>query len=202
MYVRKLNRKPIICLVYALIRAKTSGGKGAETVVSPEKYRYNGTIGSRPPQAGQISGGGHVHMSIRAGINGFGRIGRLAFRAGIERGCMDFVAVNAPDKTPEQLAYLFKYDSVHGRYEGDVDFDDENLIVNGKPIRILDSRKVEELPWGKLGVDYVMECTGKFLTREKCLPHLNNGAKIVRPFILIVLAALFIKTLWQYLPLA
>ena len=118
-------------------------------------------------------------MSIKAGINGFGRIGRLAFRAGIERGCVDFVAVNAPDKTPEQLAYLFKYDSVHGRYDGDVDFDDENLIVNGQPIRILDSRKVEELPWGKLGVDYVMECTGKFLTREKCLPHLNNGAKIV-----------------------
>lgn len=118
-------------------------------------------------------------MSIKAGVNGFGRIGRLAFRAGVEREDIDFIAINAPDKTPEQLAYLFKYDSVHGRFNGDVDFDDENLIVNGKKIRLLDSRNPADLHWGDLGVDYVLECTGKFLTREAVQVHLNNGAKQV-----------------------
>lgn len=118
-------------------------------------------------------------MSIKAGVNGFGRIGRLAFRAGIEREDIDFIAINAPDKTPEQLAYLFKYDSVHGRFNGDVDFDDENLIVNGKKIRLLDSRNPADLHWGELGVDYVLECTGKFLTRDAVQVHLNNGAKQV-----------------------
>ena len=118
-------------------------------------------------------------MGIKAGINGFGRIGRLAFRAGIERGDFDFVALNAPDKTPEQLAYLFKYDSVHGRFNGDVDYDDESLIINGKRTYILDSRDPNDLNWGDYGADYVMECTGRFLTREKSMPHLNNGAKVV-----------------------
>ena len=118
-------------------------------------------------------------MSIRTGVNGFGRIGRLAFRAGIERDDIDFVAINAPDKTPEQLAYLFKYDSVHGRFNGDVDFDDENLIVNGKKIRLLDSRNPADLHWGDLGVEYVLECTGKFLTRDAVKVHLDNGAKQV-----------------------
>lgn len=118
-------------------------------------------------------------MSIKAGVNGFGRIGRLAFRAGIEREDVDFIAINAPDKTPEQLAYLFKYDSVHGRFSGDVDYDDNNLIVNGKAIRLLDSRNPADLHWGEFGVDYVLECTGKFLTRDAVQVHLDNGAKQV-----------------------
>lgn len=118
-------------------------------------------------------------MSIKAAINGFGRIGRLAFRAGIERGDVDFLAINAPDKTPEQLAYIFKFDSVHGRFNGTVDYDEAALIVNGRRVSLLGSRKIEELPWGGMGVDYVLECTGKFLTREACLPHLDNGAKQV-----------------------
>ena len=118
-------------------------------------------------------------MSIKTGINGFGRIGRLAFRAGIERDDVDFLAINAPDKTPEQLAYLFKYDSVHGRFSGDVDYDDEHLIVNGKAIRLLDSRNPGDLHWGELGIDYVLECTGKFLTREAAQVHLDNGARQV-----------------------
>lgn len=117
-------------------------------------------------------------MSIRVGINGFGRIGRLAFRAGVERGDFDFVALNAPDKTPEQLAYLFKYDSVHGRFNGDVDYDDDGiLIINGKRTQLLDSRSPQDLKWGDLGVDYVLECTGKFLDRKSAQPHLDNGAK-------------------------
>jgi glyceraldehyde 3-phosphate dehydrogenase len=118
-------------------------------------------------------------MGIKAGINGFGRIGRLALRAGIERGDVDFVALNAPDKTPEQLAYLFKYDSVHGRFEGDVTFDEQHLIINGKPTIVFDSRNPADLPWGDYGADYVLECTGRFLTREAVQPHLDNGAKVV-----------------------
>jgi glyceraldehyde 3-phosphate dehydrogenase len=118
-------------------------------------------------------------MSIKVGISGFGRIGRLAFRAGVERGGIEFVALNAPDKTPEQLAYLFKYDSVHGRFNGDVDFDDDSLIINGKRTLILDSRDPSKLPWGDLGVDYVLECTGKFLDRKSAQPHIDQGAKMV-----------------------
>ena len=118
-------------------------------------------------------------MSIKVGISGFGRIGRLAFRAGVERGDIDFVAINAPDKTPEQLAYIFKYDSVHGKFRGEVTYDDNALIVNGKRVQLLNSRDPKNLPWGELGVDYVMECTGKFLTREKAQAHLDAGAKVV-----------------------
>ena len=118
-------------------------------------------------------------MSIKAGINGFGRIGRLAFRAGIERGDFEFVALNAPDKTIAELAYIFKYDTVHGRFDGDVEYDDENLIINGKKIKILNSRDPNTLNWGGLGVDYVLECTGKFLTRELSQSHINAGAKVV-----------------------
>ena len=118
-------------------------------------------------------------MSIRIGINGFGRIGRLVFRAGITRDDIEIVAVNAPDKKPEQLAYVVKYDSVHGRFDGTVEVVDGNLVVNGKTVKLLDSRDPAKLPWGELGVDYVLECTGKFLTKEAAQPHLDAGAKVV-----------------------
>ena len=118
-------------------------------------------------------------MSIRIGINGFGRIGRLVFRAGIVRDDIEIVAVNAPDKKPEQLAYVVKYDTVHGRFNGSVDVVDGNLVVNGKTVKLLDSRDPAQLPWGELGVDYVLECTGKFLTKEAAQPHLDAGAKVV-----------------------
>ena len=118
-------------------------------------------------------------MSIRIGINGFGRIGRLVFRAGIVRDDVEIVAVNAPDKTPEQLAYATKYDSVHGRFNGTVEVVDGNLVVNGKNVKLLSSRDPSQLPWGELGVDYVLECTGKFLTKEAAQPHLDAGAKVV-----------------------
>ena len=118
-------------------------------------------------------------MSIRIGINGFGRIGRLVFRAGIVRDDIEIVAVNAPDKTPEQLAYVTKFDSVHGRFNGTVEVVDGNLVVNGKNVKLLNSRDPSQLPWGELGVDYVLECTGKFLTKEAAQPHLDAGAKVV-----------------------
>ena len=118
-------------------------------------------------------------MSIKAGINGFGRIGRLAFRAGILSGDIDFVAINAPDKTPDQLAYVFKYDTVHGRFPGTVEYDENHLIVNGKKVLLLNSRDPKTLGWGELGADYVLECTGKFLTKEAAQPHLDAGAKVV-----------------------
>ena len=118
-------------------------------------------------------------MSIRIGINGFGRIGRLVFRAGIVRDDIEIVAVNAPDKKPEQLAYVVKYDTVHGRFNGSVDVVDGNLVVNGKTVKLLNSRDPHELGWGDLGVDYVLECTGKFLTKESAQAHLDAGAKVV-----------------------
>ena len=118
-------------------------------------------------------------MSIKVGINGFGRIGRLVFRAGIVRDDIEIVAVNAPDKTPEQLAYVPKSDSVHGRFNGSVEVVDGNLVVNGKTVKVLGSRDPSQLPWGELGVDYVLECTGKFLTKESAQPHLDAGAKVV-----------------------
>ena len=116
---------------------------------------------------------------IKVGINGFGRIGRLVFRAGIVRDDIEIVAVNAPDKTPEQLAYVTKFDSVHGRFNGSVEVVDGNLVVNGKTVKVLGSRDPSQLPWGELGVDYVLECTGKFLTKESAQPHLDAGAKVV-----------------------
>ena len=119
---------------------------------------------------------------IKIGINGFGRIGRLVFRAAICADDIEVVAVNAPDKTPEQLAYTVKYDSVHGRFNGTVDYEGgENpaLIVNGKRVALLDNRDAKLLPWGELGVEYVLECTGKFLTKEKAQDHLDAGAQVV-----------------------
>ena len=116
---------------------------------------------------------------VKIGINGFGRIGRLVFRAGCERGDVDFVGVNAPDKTPAQLAHSLKYDTVHGRCKCKVEYDDSHLIVDGKKIPLLNSRKPAELPWGELGAEYVLECTGKFLTTEGVQDHLQAGAQVV-----------------------
>ena len=119
---------------------------------------------------------------IKIGINGFGRIGRLVFRAAICADDIEVVAVNAPDKTPEQLAYTVKYDSVHGRFHGTVDCEGgENpaLIVNGKRVALLDNRDAKLLPWGELGAEYVVESTGLFLTKEKAAGHIAAGAKKV-----------------------
>lgn len=118
-------------------------------------------------------------MSIKVGINGFGRIGRLAFRAGVVAEDIEFVGINAPDKTPAQIAYVVKYDSVHGRFNGTVEYDDSSITVNGKRIPLLSSRDPAQLPWGKLGAEYVLECTGHFLTAEAAKAHLDAGAQVV-----------------------
>ena len=120
-------------------------------------------------------------MSIKVGINGFGRIGRLVFRAAICADDIEVVAVNAPDKTPEQLAYTVKYDSVHGRFNGTVDFNAEKslLIVNGKSIRVTAEKDPANLKWNEVEAEYVVESTGLFLTEEKAQAHIAAGAKYV-----------------------
>ena len=119
------------------------------------------------------------YKMIKVAINGFGRIGRLAFRAGIVADDIEIVAINAPDKTPAQLAYTVKYDSVHGRFNGTVEYDDSSITVNGKRVAVVGNRNPAELPWGEMGVEYVLECTGAFLTTEKAQEHLDAGAQVV-----------------------
>ena len=118
---------------------------------------------------------------IKVGINGFGRIGSLAFRAAVKSDDIEVVGINAPGKSAGQLAYAVKFDTVHGRFDADVSFNDEEklLIVDGKSFPILDSRDPSELPWGELGAEYVLECTGKFLTKADAQPHIDAGAKVV-----------------------
>jgi len=117
-------------------------------------------------------------MAIKVAVNGFGRIGRMTFRAGLDREGIDFVAIN--DLTdPATLAHLLKYDSVHGKLEQEVSHTDNSLIVGGKEIQIYSERDPGKLPWGDLGVDMVMECTGLFRERDKAAAHLEAGAKKV-----------------------
>jgi glyceraldehyde 3-phosphate dehydrogenase len=116
--------------------------------------------------------------TIKVGINGFGRIGRLTFRALLNRSNVEVVAFN--DLTDAKtLAHLLKYDSVHGKFPGEVAVEGDYLIVNGKKIKVLAERDPANLPWGALGVDTVLECTGIFRTREKMSKHLTAGAKKV-----------------------
>ena len=117
-------------------------------------------------------------MAIRIGINGFGRIGRYFTRVALENKEIEIVAIN--DLAPvETLAHLLKYDSVHGRYKGSVTSDAENIIANGKSIRITSHKNPAEIPWKDLGVDIVIESTGLFLKREQATAHLTAGAKKV-----------------------
>ncbi|MBV7440399.1 type I glyceraldehyde-3-phosphate dehydrogenase [Weeksellaceae bacterium TAE3-ERU29] len=116
--------------------------------------------------------------NVKVGINGFGRIGRLAFRRIQEVEGLEVVAIN--DLTDsKQLAHLLKYDSTQGRFNGDVEVLDGAFKVNGKEVKVLANPNPEELPWGDLGVDIVLECTGFFATKEKAELHLKGGAKRV-----------------------
>jgi len=118
-------------------------------------------------------------MTIKVGINGFGRIGRMAFRAiAKEFKDMEVVAINDL-LAPDYQAYMLKYDSVHGRFDGDVAVDGGNLVVDGKNIRITAERNPADLKWDEVGVDVVLECTGFFLTEESCQAHIDAGAKKV-----------------------
>ena len=118
-------------------------------------------------------------MSIKVGINGFGRIGRLVFRAGIDREDIEFLGINDPGMTPDYMAYMLKYDTMHGQFAGTIEYDDESITVNGKRIMVYAKFKPEEIPWGELGVEYVVESTGLFLTKEKAQGNLDAGAKKV-----------------------
>ena len=117
-------------------------------------------------------------MAVRVAINGFGRIGRLAFRQMFQAEGYEVVAIN--DLTsPEMLAYLLKYDTTHGRYDGKVDFTDHSIIVNGTEIEIYKEPDASKLPWGKLDIDVVLECTGFYCSKDKSMAHINAGAKKV-----------------------
>ena len=119
-------------------------------------------------------------MAIKLGINGFGRIGRLVFRSIIERNSDEFEVVGINDLTSAQsLAHLLKYDSVHLKFPGEISADDDSITVNGKRIPVFSERNPEEIPWGQLDTDVVVESTGIFRTREKAAMHLTAGAKKV-----------------------
>ncbi|MBR4879227.1 MAG: type I glyceraldehyde-3-phosphate dehydrogenase [Clostridia bacterium] len=118
-------------------------------------------------------------MGVKIGINGFGRIGRLVLRSSINNPECDYVAINAPRKTPEYLAYMFKYDTVHGRYKGEVTYDENHLIIDGKKIVIFTENDPKNIPWGEVGVEYVVESSGAFKTIEKASAHIEAGAKKV-----------------------
>ncbi|MCI9264521.1 MAG: type I glyceraldehyde-3-phosphate dehydrogenase [Oscillospiraceae bacterium] len=117
-------------------------------------------------------------MSIKVGINGFGRIGRMVFRATVNHPDIEIVGIN--DLCPaDYLAYMLKYDTMHGKFEGEVSSTENAIIVNGKQIPIFAERDPANIPWGKLGAEYVVESTGLFLTKEKAEAHIKAGAKKV-----------------------
>ncbi len=117
-------------------------------------------------------------MSVKVGINGFGRIGRLVFRRALDLGGVEFVGIN--DLTDAKtLAHLLKYDSVHGKFNGEVYADGEFIVVNGSRIKITSERDPANLNWGELGAEIVIESTGVFRTKELCMKHVEAGAKKV-----------------------
>ncbi|MED1409036.1 MULTISPECIES: glyceraldehyde-3-phosphate dehydrogenase [Bacillus] len=114
----------------------------------------------------------------RVAINGFGRIGRMVFRQAIKESAFEIVAINASYPS-ETLAHLIKYDTVHGKFDGTVEAFEDHLLVDGKMIRLLNNRDPKELPWKDLGVEVVIEATGKFNSKEKAILHVEAGAKKV-----------------------
>jgi len=118
-------------------------------------------------------------MAIKIGINGFGRIGRLVFRAGINNPDYEFVAVNDPFMSPDYVAYMLKYDTIHGRFDGDITYDDNSVTVNGKKIAFFAEKDPKDIPWGKVGAEYVADATGIFHSRDMAKAHLDGGAKKV-----------------------
>lgn len=115
---------------------------------------------------------------IKIGINGFGRIGRLAFRAALNYDNVEVVAINDLIDV-NYIAYMLRYDTVHGQFKGSIEVDGKYLVVDGKRIRTTTEKDPADIKWGELGVDYVIEATGLFLTREACQPHIDSGAKRV-----------------------
>ena len=115
---------------------------------------------------------------IRVGINGFGRIGRLVFRAGLKNENIEFVGINDM-LTPDYMAYMLKYDTMHGMFDGTISYTEKSIVVNGKDIPVFCEKDPSQLPWGKLDTDFVVESTGLFTKMEKAEAHLKAGAKKV-----------------------
>ena len=118
-------------------------------------------------------------MKTKIGINGFGRIGRLVFRAALTHDDVEVVGLNDPFMNPEYMAYMLKYDSVHGKFPGEVSAEDGALVVNGKKYPVFTAMEVKDIPWASVGAEYICECTGKHLTKELCQGHIDAGAKHV-----------------------
>ena len=118
-------------------------------------------------------------MAIKIGINGFGRIGRLVFRAGLNNPNIEFVGINDPFMTPDYMAYMLRYDTMHGRYEGKIEYTDDAIIVDGKEVKFFACMNPAESPWGDVEAEYIVESTGAFTTTEKASAHLKAGAKKV-----------------------
>ena len=116
--------------------------------------------------------------NIKIGINGFGRIGRLVFRASLNHPNVEVVGINDLI-TPDYMAYMLKYDTMQGKFDGTVDYTDHSIIVNGHEVATLCEKDKVNIPWGKLGAEYIVESTGLFLTKEKAQGHLDAGAKKV-----------------------
>ncbi|CAF0957132.1 unnamed protein product [Adineta ricciae] len=115
---------------------------------------------------------------IKIGINGFGRIGRLVLRCALEKG-VKVVAINDPFIPVDYMVYMFKYDSTHGHFKGDLSHKDNKFIVDGKPIAVYTEKEPSKIPWGQMGIDYIVESTGVFTTIDKCQAHIQGGAKKV-----------------------
>ena len=118
-------------------------------------------------------------MAVKVGINGFGRIGRLVFRASVANPDVEVVGINDPFIDSEYMVYMLKYDTVHGRFDGTVEAAGDKLIVNGKAINVYGCMNPTEIPWGACGADYIVESTGVFTTTEKAAAHFAGGAKKV-----------------------
>ena len=116
---------------------------------------------------------------VKVGINGFGRIGRLVFRAALETGKVDIVAINDPFISVDYMVYMLRYDTVHGQYKGSIEVNDGKLVVDGKAISVYNEMDPVNIPWGKEGVEFVAEASGVFTTTEKASAHLKGGAKKV-----------------------
>jgi len=118
-------------------------------------------------------------MAIKVGINGFGRIGRLVFRAAMSNPNVDIVGINDPFIAPDYMVYMLTYDTVHGKFDGTAEAKDDSIVVNGQEIKVYDKMNPEEIPWGACGADYIVDSTGVFKDIASASAHLKGGAKKV-----------------------